>query len=193
MIVAFTGAGISKYSGIPTFEDKPELRDILSREYKERFPQSFRQCISNLKEVCSKSTPNCAHFTLAQFKIPTITMNVDGLHEKALKEYLHNTDSLLEIHGNIFKNNLVLYGDSAPKYSEALGWIRRLRSGDILLVVGTSYYTPISISIKHLAQRIGVTVIEINEDSEVKVPQFIEQHLSDIGSIMELYTREELY
>jgi len=32
-LVAFTGAGISKASGIPTFEEMGDIRDKLSRDY----------------------------------------------------------------------------------------------------------------------------------------------------------------
>lgn len=38
MIIALTGAGISQESGIPTFEENPELRDVLTRDFANENP-----------------------------------------------------------------------------------------------------------------------------------------------------------
>lgn len=40
-IVAFTGAGISKASGVPTFEEMGDLRYKLSRDFLITIPKNF--------------------------------------------------------------------------------------------------------------------------------------------------------
>ena len=43
MIIALTGAGISKASGIPTFEEQGDLRNYLSRDYANNYPKEFKK------------------------------------------------------------------------------------------------------------------------------------------------------
>lgn len=135
MILALTGAGISKASGIPTFEDQGELRNYLDRDYARKNPNKFKEIINNLNEVCNKANPNDAHYALAEYNIPIITMNIDSLHIKAGSQHI------LEVHGSLRNNDVVLYGDSAPLYQEAYDWIDRLNINDELLIIGTSFYT----------------------------------------------------
>ena len=42
MIIAFTGAGVSKESGIDTFQDRPGIRDYLVRSYANQNPEKYR-------------------------------------------------------------------------------------------------------------------------------------------------------
>lgn len=50
-VIAFTGAGISKSAGIPTFEEVEGLKSKLSVEFKEEHPQEFYKTIGALKRV----------------------------------------------------------------------------------------------------------------------------------------------
>ena len=79
--MAFTGAGISQESGIPTFENQKELRNKLTREYANSFPDEYNEVIQQLKANVNEAKPNDAHIALAEYKIPIITMNIDGLHK----------------------------------------------------------------------------------------------------------------
>ena len=83
MIIAFTGAGISQESGIPTFENQKGLRNKLTREYANSFPDEYNEVIQQLKANVNEAKPNDAHIALAEYKIPIITMNIDGLHKDA--------------------------------------------------------------------------------------------------------------
>lgn len=108
MIISFTGAGISKASGIPTFQEQDGIREKLERNYAITHKKEFENVIKNMQNFCEKAEPNDAHLSLAEYKIPIITMNINKLHEKA------GSKNVLNIHGEL--PNIVLYGDPAPKY-----------------------------------------------------------------------------
>lgn len=196
-IVAFTGAGISKASGIPTFEDLGDLRDKLSRSYFEHNPEDFYSVLTAMKERSEKAMPNPAHLALAQYNVPVVTMNIDGLHTRA------GSKDVLELHGNlsyvfcpecgrrfdfsIVKNsircsncgamlqpNVVLYGDSIPLYFNALDVLGRAEE---ILVIGTSFYTSTAVELIGRAQMAGVKTTIINKDAENEVPRILKERL----------------
>lgn len=168
MIIALTGAGISAPSGIPTFQDQPGIRDRLTRDFANRHPAEFRETMDGMLRTCQAAQPNDAHLALAEHGIPVITMNIDGLHKKA------GSEKVLQIHGNLTDGNVVLYGDPAPLYSEAESWVYRLGDGDMLLVVGTSYYTGIASRLRSIAEGGGAMVTEINADAQTAVRPLLE-------------------
>ena len=93
-IIAFTGAGISKQSNIPTFMEAPEVRDKLFRSFANAHHAEYNAVIRQLKENMRGAEPNDAHYALAEYHIPVITMNIDGLHAKA-------GTKALELHGGL--------------------------------------------------------------------------------------------
>jgi len=111
-VAVFTGAGISKESGVPTFRDS----DGLWKKFKPEELASFDAFISNpdlvwdwyqfRRDLIHKVQPNPGHFALAKIEslLPNftlITQNVDNLHRRA------GSRNVLEIHGNIDKNYCV--------------------------------------------------------------------------------------
>ncbi len=193
-VVAFTGAGISKASGIPTFEELGDIRDKLSREYFNAHPQEFFDLLKMLRDISDKAEPNPAHLALAQYHVPIVTMNVDGLHIRA------GSTDVLEIHGHlrevhcaschtqynfetvydciyciacktVLQPNVVLYGDMIPDYIAAMDMIC---SGERLLVVGTSFYTSTA-HMTSMAKNYGTETVIMNEDAENQVPLYLEQ------------------
>lgn len=197
-IVAFTGAGISKASGVPTFIELGDLRNKLSREYFEDNTYDFYELLFEMKKTCDNAEPNPAHLALAQYNIPVITMNIDGLHQRA------GSNVLIEIHGNLnhviccnckasydfcvveksiyckqcnalLEPNVVLYGDSIPRYYDALELISTTEE---LLVVGTSFYTSTAAELVGIAERAGIKITIINDDAEIQVPIYLKQVLS---------------
>ncbi len=104
-LVAFTGAGISAESGIPTFRGEGGIWDrydpiILDIEY---FKQNAAKAWPKIKEMfyktIDKAQPNPAHKILAQWEKrgllkSTITQNIDNLHQKAGQK------QVIEFHGN---------------------------------------------------------------------------------------------
>ena len=78
-IIAFTGAGISKQSNIPTFMERPDVREKLFRSYAQRHHEEYNEVIRQLKANMNGAKPNDAHYALAEYHIPIITMNIDYL------------------------------------------------------------------------------------------------------------------
>lgn len=188
MLIALTGAGISRPSGIPTFEEQGDLRHKLSRTYATQHPKEFNLLMDDLRRMCRKAQPNAAHLALAKFNIPILTMNIDSLHRRAgtLEK------NLIELHGNLEDNNVVLYGDPAPKYALSTEWMDRLAKDDILLIVGTSFYTGISRDIKEVAEAHAQVHI-INDKAEIEVKNFLIDHQSAIEPIEEFMKREPFW
>lgn len=198
-VVAFTGAGISKSSGIPTFEEMGDLRTKLSRRYFNNNPQEFYNVLLTMKEMIDKAEPNPAHAALAKYNIPIITMNIDGLHKKS------GSSNVLEVHGNLdyvycekcgikypyeilnkslncsdcnrlLQPNVVLYGDMIPDYHNGL---ETIGESDHLLVIGTSFYTSTAGDYVNRARRAGIKVTIINEDSETEIPKLLSRIFKD--------------
>ena len=179
LVISFTGAGISKQSGISTFAEKPEVREKLFRDYANSHPQEYNEVIKELKASMANAKPNDAHYALKEYNVPVITMNIDGLHEKAGSEVLalHGTlpeDCELD-KAYLLYNKPVLYGDPAPNYEKAYRIISKLYPGDILLVIGCSYHTAIACSLRDLARSRGAKVIEINDDAMHNVRKVLEE------------------
>ncbi len=140
MILAFTGAGIPRHPVSPLFAEQPGIRDCLTRSYAIQHPAEYGKVIADMQKACDAAAPNDAHLALAEYDVPVITMNVDGLHQKAKSRHI------LAIHGTL--PDIVLYDDPAPLYEVAHNWVFQLREGDFFLIVGTSYYTNISVQLK---------------------------------------------
>lgn len=187
MIIAFTGAGISKESGIITFQDMPGIREKLTRTYANRKPEQYREVMREFRDRLDGKEPNDAHKVLAEYNIPIITMNVDNLHELA------GSKNIIKLHGRLpndeelsicdrLYNTPVLYGDAAPMYQDAYDMVDYMRDDDILLVVGASEYTLISTQLRQAARYNGARVVEIQDNAATKVRKFIESHKDNIES-----------
>lgn len=184
MIIALTGAGISKASGIPTFEEQGDLRNYLSRDYANNYPKEFKKLMNELDKKCIAANPNDAHYALAEYKVPIITMNIDSLHSRAGSEHI------LEVHGSLCNKNVVLYGDEAPLYKYAYNWADRLNSNDVLLIIGTSLYTRFSREIVQIAKNHSVEIITINQNAEEDVRVNLEKVKDKIESYEDFIKRE---
>ncbi len=105
--VAFTGAGISAESGIPTFRGpqglwrnfKPE--DLATAAAFQRDPGMVWEWYDSRRQMMAQSQPNPAHFALAEWErrasdFTLITQNIDGLHDRAGS--LHP----VKLHGDIW-------------------------------------------------------------------------------------------
>ena len=65
-ILAFTGAGISKQSNIPTFMERPDVREKLFRTFAEHHHEAYNEVIRELKANMNGAEPTAAHFALAE-------------------------------------------------------------------------------------------------------------------------------
>lgn len=107
-VIAFTGAGISAESGIPTFRGKDGLwnrynpAELASPEGFRNNPKRVWEWYRWRMEIISKAKPNMAHRILAKLEQlgylkAIITQNVDGLHQRA------GAKNIIELHGNIWR------------------------------------------------------------------------------------------
>lgn len=182
-IIAFTGAGISKQSNIPTFMEKPEVREKLFRRYANSHHEEYNEVIRQLKANMNGAKPNDAHMALFEYNIPIITMNIDGLHKMA-------GSNALELHGGLpnddemniawsLYNKPVLYGDPAPNYQRAYELVYDLEPGDVFLVIGCSYHTAIAVDLRQVANSKGAKIVEIQEDAATNVRKALEELLKN--------------
>jgi len=111
-IVAFSGAGISAESGIPTFRDPGGLwdqfdpdevgttRGILATVL--RKPDLIRSFFLQTVEIFEKARPNPGHLGLKVLEElnllkAVLTQNIDNLHQEA------GNSNVIEVHGNLFR------------------------------------------------------------------------------------------
>lgn len=179
MIIAFTGAGISKDSGISTFMERSDVRDRLTRNFAVNYPENYRELVTELSETAKNASPNDAHYALFDYNIQVITMNIDELHEKAGSKplLLHGNlpDEAEYNHADQLFNKPVLYGDPAPNYPKAYRMVDQLGQKDTLLVIGASRFTSVAVEIREIAYANGVNIIEIQEDAVFKVREILEK------------------
>lgn len=182
-VVFFTGAGISVDSGIPTFQEQEGIRDKLTRPFCLDHYNEYIENIKSMKRTMDKAQPNAAHYAIAEMNCPVITMNIDGLHEKA------GTKNVIAIHGRMptweelenedlrYKTGIpVLYGDAAPLYSDAYDILLDLDlHQSYVVIVGTSFYTGISEELYQLAERYATKVWIINNNASIEVPKVCEE------------------
>lgn len=179
MILAFTGAGISKESGIDTFMERPDVRDSLHRHFANTYPLKYRQVIRDLKEQIDKASPNDAHRALMEYNVDIVTMNIDGLHQKAgsnplcLHGEMPTSDELSM--SDTLQKKPVLYGDVAPNYGLAIDKVSALTNNDVFLVIGVSMSTAISGQLIAIAKYQQAEIIIINENAKTNVRKVLER------------------
>ncbi len=132
-LMAFTGAGLSKAAGIPTFEGKGGLQErfpIHDRRFAGAVadwiphrPRETAMVLGRFYTGFMTASPTPAHAALAQFERwgilkHIITGNLDGLHERAGSQKVHINEA------KYFKTS-----------DEGWTWIKE---GQIALVVGVS-------------------------------------------------------
>lgn len=177
-VIFFTGAGISVDSGIPTFQEQPGIRDRLTRDFANEYPEEYRNTIRQMLDSCKNASPNAAHIAIAECDFPVITMNVDQLHTKA------GSKNVIEMHGvlptreeleeELFPltyDGIVLYGDLAPKYDDAIKMVRNLEyDNSYIIIVGTSFYTGISEQLYRIAKQRHAKIEIVNDNASKRVP-----------------------
>ncbi len=108
--VFFTGAGMSKESGIPTFRDamdglwsdnRPE--DLATPTAFHKDPAKVRAFYEYRRDIIRGCKPNAGHVAISDLeksgsKVVVITQNVDGFHEAA------GSSKVFALHGNIMED-----------------------------------------------------------------------------------------
>ena len=114
-MVAFTGAGISAESGVPTFRgadgiwNKMRPEELASMDGFLRNPDLVWEWYAHRKRIIAEVQPNAGHVALARMErcVPdfiVITQNIDNLHRRAGSTKVH------ELHGNIERNYCIACG-----------------------------------------------------------------------------------
>jgi NAD-dependent deacetylase len=108
-VVAFTGAGISAESGVPTFRGgdgiwaKMRTEELASMAGFMKNPDLVWLWYAHRKKVIAEVEPNAGHRALVTMerlfpRFEVITQNIDNLHRRAGSSIVH------ELHGNIERN-----------------------------------------------------------------------------------------
>jgi NAD-dependent deacetylase len=176
--VAMTGAGISTPSGIPDFRSpdsglwtKVDPFAVASLFAFRLHPQDFYEWIRPFARLIVEAQPNPAHQALARLEAAglikaIITQNIDGLHQRAGSQRVHEVhghvreatcvrcyrtvpaDSLIEKFvedgqvprctcGGLLKPNVILFGEQLPL--QVLTAARKdTNACDLMLVAGSS-------------------------------------------------------
>jgi len=131
-IVALTGAGISRPSGIPDFRSDAGLwklddpMAVASLHGFQANPDRFYNWFRPLLKTIAMAQPNPAHLALAELErrgqlTALITQNIDGLHQRA------GSREVYELHGHMRSATCLECDRQAP--SAAL--LERVRRGEI--------------------------------------------------------------
>lgn len=111
-IVFFTGAGISRESGLKTFRDEDGLwngypvEEVCSVRVWEETPERVVDFYNQRRRDVRQAEPNAAHRAIAVLEdsphtVTIITQNIDDLHERA------GSRNVLHLHGEIMKSRSV--------------------------------------------------------------------------------------
>jgi NAD-dependent deacetylase len=139
-VVAFTGAGISAESGVPTFrgadgiwkkmrpEELASMNGFLSN------PALVWEWYEHRRTIVHTVQPNAGHRALVEMetmfpRVTVVTQNIDNLHRRA------GSSRVIELHGNIERNyclqcgtqygeGIVLRPDSVPSCPRCGGLVR---------------------------------------------------------------------
>lgn len=200
--VAMTGAGHSTPSGIPDFRspdsglwaqvDPFAVASLIAFRLR---PQDFYDWIRPIARLMLEAQPNPAHHALSRLEAAgllksVITQNIDGLHQKAGSQRVHEVhghmrqatcircyqvepaDSLIEQFvdqgqvprcacGGVMKPNVILFGEQLPLH--VLTAARQDTSAcDLMLVVGSSLRVEPVADLPLLALGHGARLIIVN-------------------------------
>ncbi len=108
-VVAFTGAGISAESGVPTFRstggiwEKMRPEELASMAGFMKNPTLVWEWYAGRKKIMADIHPNPGHVALVRMEtvfpsFAVITQNIDNLHRRA------GSTTVYELHGNIERN-----------------------------------------------------------------------------------------
>jgi NAD-dependent deacetylase len=111
-VVAFTGAGMSAESGVPTFRGNEGIwkkfrpEELANFDAFMRNPELVWEWYKARKQIIATIQPNLGHYALVEMEkyfkhVTIITQNIDNLHYRA------GSSTVYELHGNIERNYCV--------------------------------------------------------------------------------------
>jgi len=203
--VALTGAGHSTPSGIPDFRSptsglwtQVDPMAVASLFAFRLHPQDFYDWIRPLARTMLEAQPNPAHHALAQLESAgliksVITQNIDGLHQKAGSQRVHEVhghmreatcircyqvtpaDALIEAFlecneiphcpcGGVMKPNVILFGEQLPM-NVLVAAQQDTMICDLMLVIGSSLTVEPVADLPLMALGHGARLIIVNYQS----------------------------
>ena len=200
--VALTGAGISTPSGIPDFRspdsglwNQADSMLVASLQGFQRRPELFFRLGTPPGRAAIEAQPNPAHLALAEMEAAgmlraVITQNIDGLHQKAGSQRVHEvhghfrlatcirchrtvpTQPFMKVFleqayiprcpcGGILKPNVVLFGEQLPAEVVAAA-DQDVEQCDLMLVAGSSLEVEPVASLPWRAIAHGARLIIVN-------------------------------
>ncbi len=193
-IVTFSGAGLSKASGIPTYRDAGGLWNqggnlkFSSAEALADDPDGFREFWARRCDDMAKAEPNAAHRAFVELEglrpdVQHITQNVDGLLGRAGCAVVH------ELHGSLARwrcdacgardvapqlacpncgeptrPDVVMFGEMLPEATFAAAELAAKRS-QVCLVVGTTGIVQPAAGLVAKAANRGSRVVVVNVEA----------------------------
>lgn len=186
-------SGIPTFRGKDGYWKSYRAEDLANFESFQKNPILVWEWYQIRMEICRKAEPNPGHLAIAKMEslypeFHLITQNVDNLHPRA------GSKNITELHGNIFTTrctkctyNSTLGSDSFPLppicpncnsilrpnilwFGESYDikvlddCIQKLRSADLLLIIGTSGQVTVPVYLAEEAIQSGAYSIEINLD-----------------------------
>lgn len=201
MPVISTGAGMSSESGVRTFRGEDgywrehRAEDLASPEGLRKEPELVWEWYGERLKAYEELQPHAGYHALVELqerigKLPVVTQNVDGLHQKA------GLSDVIELHGNlrtascmdrcgapkvaiteklfeklpprcscgsILRPDVVLFGEQLPEQALMRAFILA-EECDLMIVIGTSMVVYPASSLPLVVLRRGLPVIEINPE-----------------------------
>lgn len=116
-ILIFSGAGVSKESGIQTFRDSKEslwnnykIEDVATIDAWRKNRALVLEFYNERRALLSSVLPNVAHEIIAglenEFEVKIVTQNVDDLHERA------GSTNIVHLHGELKKSRSTFPGST---------------------------------------------------------------------------------
>lgn len=116
-ILLFTGAGVSKESGIETFRDSADslwnnhrIEDVATIDAWRKNRELVLEFYNARRRQLNDVVPNIAHTTIADlendFDVTVVTQNVDDLHERA------GSTNIIHLHGELKKSRSTFPGST---------------------------------------------------------------------------------
>jgi NAD-dependent deacetylase len=130
-IVAFTGAGISRESGLSTFRDHGglwegyDVREVASIQGWWENPGRVLEFYNGRRREVLAARPNAGHLALAELEadhdVTVVTQNVDDLHERA------GSRQVIHLHGEVLKARPA----NDEEHRRVVPWTQDLNLGDV--------------------------------------------------------------
>ena len=137
-VVFFTGAGMSKESGIPTYRGKGgtweeyNYKDYACQSAFEKNPDHVLDFHELRRKEAMSCKPHVGHEVISSVEdyhtdVTIVTQNIDGMHQRA------NSRNIIELHGSLWRlrcdeENIVIDDSENAKYTTRLckcgAWLR---------------------------------------------------------------------